>query len=259
MSIDSGTPSREVYLDDALKWLQNNPAPVGASVVTSLPDCSEVPELSFDAWKVWFCDLVKLIIHWVPRECHIIFFQSDIRKERVGYVDKSYLVQRAAEECPGCYLVWHKIICRKPPGTIARGRSSFSHMLCFEKVLREAPRRPGPEVIADAGTMPWSRAMGSNACMLACKFLQDESPFTKCVVDPFCGQGSMLACANSFGFAAIGVELNTKRCRAARMMTWPPTKHYSGRGAPVHDTQEPLSPGGEDQVGDGDLQEDDDG
>jgi tRNA G10 N-methylase Trm11 len=36
------------------------------------------------------------------------------------------------------------------------------------------------------------------------------------VLDPFCGQGTVLALANAFGFDAIGVDLSKKRCKIAR-------------------------------------------
>jgi tRNA G10 N-methylase Trm11 len=39
------------------------------------------------------------------------------------------------------------------------------------------------------------------------------------VVDPFCGQGTVLAVANTLGLAAIGVDRNSRACRAARKLT----------------------------------------
>jgi tRNA G10 N-methylase Trm11 len=63
--------------------------------------------------------------------------------------------------------------------------------------------------------MVWSRAMGEEACRVACRFLV-ENTSTQWVVDPFCGKGSVLAMANAFGLDALGVDLSDKRCRAAR-------------------------------------------
>jgi tRNA G10 N-methylase Trm11 len=56
--------------------------------------------------------------------------------------------------------------------------------------------------------------MGEVACRVACRFLRDETA-TRLVVDPFCGEGSILAMANAFGLAAIGIDLSGKRCKAA--------------------------------------------
>jgi tRNA/tmRNA/rRNA uracil-C5-methylase (TrmA/RlmC/RlmD family) len=41
---------------------------------------------------------------------------------------------------------------------------------------------------------------------------------TRVVVDPFCGHGTALAVANHFGFDALGIELSTRKVRAARRL-----------------------------------------
>lgn len=209
-------PRREVIHADALTWLAENPAAPGSSVVTSLPDIAEVPERGFDGWRVWFADCARRIIQWLPPEGVAIFFQSDIRRGGV-WVDKGYLVQRAAEE-EDAWLLWHKIVCRKPPGTITHGRASYSHLLCFSRPRAAPPKRPGPDVLADAGFMPWSRAMGVSACQLACRFLSEETA-TRRVVDPFCGHGTVLAVANAMGFDALGIDVSVRQCRAARKLS----------------------------------------
>jgi hypothetical protein len=72
-------------------------------------------------------------------------------------------------------------------------------------------------VLPEPGAMAWSRAMGTAACQLACRYLRDETS-TRTVFDPFCGRGSVLAVASSLGFDVIGVDLSAKRCRATRAM-----------------------------------------
>jgi tRNA G10 N-methylase Trm11 len=62
--------------------------------------------------------------------------------------------------------------------------------------------------------MSWSRAMGAAACEAAICFL--ASIDARVVVDPFCGQGSILAAANAHGLDAIGVELSRRRAARAR-------------------------------------------
>lgn len=195
--------------------MSENVAEPGASVVTSLPDVSEMGHLDFDGWRSWFIDAARRVIAWTPREGAAIFFQSDIRRGTT-IVDKGHLVMRAAEE-EGAALVWHKIVCRRPPGTVSFGRPSWSHMLCIAREPKPIPKRPGPDVLPDAGHMPWSRAMGVLACRLACGYLRDELS-AKVIVDPFCGRGTVLAVANTMGLDAIGVELSAKRCRAARAL-----------------------------------------
>lgn len=208
---------RRVIQADAVAWMTNNRAAERTSVVTSLPDISEMSGLSFDAWRQWFIATAVQVMSWVPADGVSIFFQSDIRYQN-RLVDKGYLIMRAAEEL-GATLLWHKIVCRKPPGTIAFGRPSYSHMICVSpSACPTAPSHPGPDVLADAGRMSWSRAMGEAACVVACRYLREETT-TRVVVDPFCGKGSILAVANAHGFAAIGVDLSAARCRAALKLT----------------------------------------
>lgn len=203
---------RRVFCAEALTWLRENPAGGGTSVITSLPDLSEIPHLTPAAWREWFRTAARDIMRWIPKEGVAIFYQSDVRLQGT-WIDKGYLVLQAAEEV-GASLLWHKIVCRKPPGTISPGRPSYSHMLCVAPQSRPPAARPGPDVIPDAGFMPWPRAMGAKAAAVACRYLRDETE-TRTLVDPFCGEGSLLAVANASGFAAIGVDLSPRRCRIA--------------------------------------------
>lgn len=206
--------TRHIVQADALGWLDANRAEPDMSVVTSLPDVSEL-QLDFDAWRAWFVDAARRVVRWLPEAGVAVFFQSDIR-HRGAWVDKGYLVLRAAEE-EGAVVLWHKIACRHPPGTVALGRPSYSHMICLSRTARGSMRRPGPDVLPDAGEQPWSRAMGVIACRVACRFLLDETG-TRTVVDPFCGRGTVLAVANGMGLDALGIDISAKRCKAARAL-----------------------------------------
>jgi hypothetical protein len=215
-SESSASPTRNVYRAEALAWLDEHPAGELSSVITSLPDVSEVPELGLDGWRSWFVEAATRVMSWLPARGLAVFYQSDIRREG-AWVDKSYLVLRAAEAAQ-VSLLWHKIVCRKPPGTITHGRASYSHLLCVSKTPRSSVRHPGPDVILEAELLPWSNAMGVEACRAACRFLREESE-TRIVVDPFCGRGTVLALANSLGFDAIGIDRSTRCCRAARRLS----------------------------------------
>jgi hypothetical protein len=113
--------------------------------------------------------------------------------------------------------VFHKIVCREPPGTVSYGRPNYSHLLCFAKRPSTLRRASGPDVLADAGFMSWSKATGERACEYCCRFLR-EATLTRVVVDPFCGHGTVLAVANALGLAAIGVDSSARKCRAARRL-----------------------------------------
>jgi hypothetical protein len=198
---------------DGIEWMRAQPAQAGTSVITSLPDLSELPELGFDGWQRWFVDAARTVLRWVPASDMAIFFQSDVLHERV-WVSKSHMVMQAAD-AEAARLVWHKIVCRRPAGTSTWGRASYSHMLCFTRGEAPAVQAASPDVLPDAGATTWSRGMGTAACETACRYLKRHT-HTRRIVDPFCGRGSVLAVAHALGFEVTGVELSKKRCRAAR-------------------------------------------
>lgn len=208
-------PAREVHCADAFTWLAGRSSS-GESYVTSLPDVCEVP-LAFPAWRAWFIDAAAAVLRATPPEGVAIFYQTDIKHEGV-WVDKSHLVQLASERC-GRVLAWHKIACRKPPGTLMFGRPGYAHLLCLAHHPRPEP--DGLPDVFDTGMMTWTRATGVAACRIACTYIQRFTT-TRTVVDPFCGRGTVLAVANALGLAAVGVDLSAKRCRVARNLTVDP-------------------------------------
>lgn len=207
--------NRTIHQADALSWLDQSPILSGSSLITSLPDVSEVPERGFEGWRDFFTQAARLCAARVPDEGVAIFFQSDIRHAG-AWVDKGYLVARALEGT-GLLLLWHKVVCRRPAGTVTFGRASYSHLLAFGRTPRGLPERSTADVIPDAGFMPWSKAMGVTACKVACTFVLRETE-TRTIVDPFCGYGTVLAVANALGMDAVGVDLSARKCRRARTL-----------------------------------------
>jgi hypothetical protein len=206
---------RTVHRADALEWLRAHGPLVGASVITSLPDVSEVPALGFDGWRAWFGQAAEAVMGAVPDDGLAIFFQSDIRRDGV-WVDKGALVSGAAAAA-GMLPLFHKIVCRLPPGTVTFGRASYAHLLGFGRRPRPTLARGSADVLADAGFMPGNKSMGVNACLEACRFVKAETS-TRTIVDPFCGWGTVLAVANALGMDAVGVDLSVRMCRKARAL-----------------------------------------
>ncbi len=211
-------PTRTIYCEDALTWMASSPGLetlARASVITSLPDLSEIPELGLAGWQRWFEDAAFAVLRSLGGEGVALFFQSDIRHGG-RWIDKSNLVQRAADRSDHC-LLFHKIVCRLPAGTPTQGRSSYSHLLAFAQGPRPTLRRPTPDVLPDGGHQPGKKSMGVNACLLACRFVLDETA-TRTIVDPFCGFGTALAVANALGMDAVGVDRSSRMCRHARQL-----------------------------------------
>lgn len=218
MSTPPTPPQRTIYCEDALKWLESRDVQQGASFIASMPDRSEFPSLSLSEWKDWFTKAAALILSRCPDDGVAIFYQTDIKVDGT-WVDKGYLCQRAAEQT-GHALLWHKVTCRSAPGIITFGRPSYSHLLCFSKGVRVNLERSTADVLPEAGETTWTRGMGVQACIMACRFVLSHTS-TRTVIDPFCGHGTVLAVANEMGLDAIGVELSAKRAKKARALQAP--------------------------------------
>jgi hypothetical protein len=213
---DGRSPRRTVHHGDAIAWLREAGSLAGCSVVTSLPDVSELPALGLDGWRRWFEDAALLTMQSVPDEGVAIFHQSDIRHSGL-WVDKGAMVARAAERA-GMGLLFHKIVCRVAPGTPTRGRAGYAHLLAFARTLRPSLRRATADVLPDAGFRPGTKAMGVRACVEACRYVIAETG-TRTIVDPFCGYGTVLAVANALGLDAVGVDLSTRMCKKSRNLS----------------------------------------
>lgn len=206
---------REVHCADALAWLTARPALEGCALVTSLPDASEFPALTLDGWRRWFIDAAALVMSRCPDNSVAIFFQTDVKKDG-AWVDKGFLCQKAAEQA-GLAQLWHKIVCRAPPGSTTFGRAAYSHLLCFSRGVRLDLSKATPDVLPEPGENLWTRGMPVEACKAACRYVMTNTA-SRTIVDPFCGLGTVLAVANALGLDAIGVELSPKRARKARAL-----------------------------------------
>jgi hypothetical protein len=209
------TSARTVHCEDALSWLEKFSPQGKSSFVASLPDISEFPSYQLSDWKRWFIETAKLIMMKTPPEGVAVFFQSDIKWEGT-WVDKAHLIQKAAEEI-GHELLWHKIFCRAPVGTTTFGRPAYSHLLCFSKDFRLDPSRSSPDVWGDLGEKTWQRGMGLEASLFVADFIKNVVG-SDTLINPFCGEGSVLAAGEAKGLQTIGIERSPKRAQKARTL-----------------------------------------
>ena len=82
-----------------------------------------------------------------------------------------------------------------------------------------AGARKGPvEGVNAGGHMSWSHAIGEDACAMAVEYCAEHVSAggeRAAVLNPFCGQGSVLAVANGYGLDAVGMDVSLKCCRIA--------------------------------------------
>lgn len=204
---------RIVYCEDAIQWLERSLVLNDSSLVASLPDISEFSGMSLEQWKEWFINTARLILSRTSKDGVTIFYQSDIKVDGV-WIDKGYLCQKAAE-LEGHALLWHKIGARVTPGNTTFGRPAYSHILCFGQNVRADAKHSTADILPDLGVKTWERGMGYEACRMIAKFILEQTN-TRTVINPFCGQGSMLVAANAVGLSAIGIERSAKRAEMAR-------------------------------------------
>jgi len=218
-------PDREVICGDGVEYLRRGHFPPDQAVVTSLPDHSELPGLGFEGWREWFVETAALACAAVADQAVAVFYQTDVKLDG-RWVDKAHLVLGGADRA-GAHLLWHKVVCRAPPGTTTFGRPAYAHLLCLSRGLRLPPGRSSPDVLPRLGEMTWARAMGREACEAVAGFLLADTG-CRTVVDPFCGLGTMLAVANAHGLDAVGVERSPKRAERARTLVLGPTPARAG-------------------------------
>lgn len=216
---ESPAPNRTVLVGDGVAWLNETALPPSHAIVTSLPDVSEMRALGFDGWRSWFVDTVALACSRVAETAPAVFFQTDVKRDG-RWVDKAHLVALGAERA-GAACLFHKVVCRVPPGRTTFGRPGYAHLIAFSRGLHVSLDASTPDVLPALGGMPWPRAMGTAACEETCRFLA-QATACRVVVDPFCGFGTMLAVANAYGFAAVGVERSPKRARRASALRFVP-------------------------------------
>lgn len=198
---------KTVICADSFEWLPANRNQ--GSVVTSLPDASEIGIEDLDEYEKWVRRAATECFLSASEGCPVIFVQTDRRKGGRQF-SKSNLLQNVAKE-NGWVLVWHKIELSQEIGKANLYRPTFRHMLCFGNGKVTAGQAT-PDVI------PVSRrlcpmAFGFEAGKVAVEFCMR---YAKRICDPFCGHGTVLHVAESLGADSVGVDIDQKVCEVAK-------------------------------------------
>jgi hypothetical protein len=258
-AIHRGSVLRTIVCTDSFDWLRQQPVfPRRCHLVTSLPDIGELqPPMQPEAYEAWFIATVRDLISRLSEHAVACFYQTDGRHSGAngGWLDKGFLCQLGAREA-GATCLWHRVVCADRPGQIRGGRCGYARLLCFSKRLRCVSA--GVDVLPDRGFMSYAGAAGEAACLAAVQYVviahnaasapmsqmvqsgsqggaqtdcatalpEEESDAPALVLDPFCGEGSVLAVANALSLDAIGIDLNRKRCGEATVRR--PHEHVAG-------------------------------
>ena len=175
--------------------------------------------MSLDAWTGWFVDAARAVLDQPsPTTASRSSFRATSNARAVGFEQGRALVQRAADAA-GAPLLFHKIVCRKPAGSVTFGRASYAHLVAFARGVRPRPERATADVLPDGGFQPAAKSMGVTACLDACRFVVRETPTRTIPGQSFCGYGTVLAVANAIGLDAVGVDVSSRMARRARTLT----------------------------------------
>ena len=217
---------------DAVMWLKNSSEVFPGSVFTGVPDILDIPEISSISdlndrhikYIIWFECVLESIFNRIQEGQFAIFSQTDAKLiDENGYliawIDKSCICSRIAAKCH-CNLLWHKLCVdsdSSPTSEPSGYRPGYTHLLCYGKGtsgIYHISQFQVPDVI-DRGAMIWQKAIGLEACVLGIAFLMNVAK-TSIVINPFCGHGTILAVANYFHVAALGVEILPSRAKQSR-------------------------------------------
>jgi|SRR5208282_745979 len=200
----------EIIWADSLVWL---PANIGqGSVITSLPEATELGMENIQEYIAWFTKAARLCFLSASEDCPLVFSQTD-RKAGGQWLDKAHLLHCVADNL-GFHCLWHKIELRLDAGKVVLMRPGYRHLIAFGK----GKVRPGPvsEDVIRPGPTLYADGLNYRAAELAVSLCLRH---TNKIVDPFCGRGTVPAIAERLGAHSTGVDISEEQCSIARALT----------------------------------------
>ena len=197
---------RDVYCADSNDWLNGKKFKI---IITSLPDMEEVG-LSYLEWREWIIKTSKNLIDSLYNDSIIFFYQTD-RKYDGQIIDKKTLISSVFLE-NGFNNILSKIILKREPNKIDLFRPTYTNLFAFSKNIKSG--KATADVI-HSGKMIYKNAMGFNAVECCINFIKSKK-IEGNILDPFCGQGSVLKISNDLGFNSIGVDILEEQFKKAK-------------------------------------------
>jgi hypothetical protein len=204
---------KTIICADSLDWLPANRDQ--GSIVTSLPDASEIGIKDLDEYEKWVRRAAMECFLSASTDCPVIFVQTDRRKGGRQF-SKAKLLMNVADE-QGWFLLWHKIELAAEVGKSNLYRPTFRNMLCFGKGKMSAGQATA-DVIPPSKRL-YEMAFGFEAAEVCVEFCKK---FSNRVLDPFCGHGTVLHVAEELGMDSVGVDIDPKVCEVARQFVFEP-------------------------------------
>jgi hypothetical protein len=198
---------KTVICADSFEWLPPNRD--RGSIITSLPDASEIGIEDLGEYEKWVRRAATECFLSASKRCPVVFVQTDRRKGGRQFSKSNLLMNIAADL--GWFLLWHKIELAQEVGKSNLYRPTFRNMLCFGRDGMTAGQAT-PDVIP-VSKRSYPMAFGFAAARVCVEFCKR---FTKRVCDPFCGQGTVLHVAEQMGLHSVGVDIDPKVCEVAR-------------------------------------------
>ncbi len=200
--------SREIIVADSLQYLRGVKSL--PNVVTGLCDLDET-DMDMSQYLQFFKDIASLIFTKLDKVGYAIFIQTD-RKYQGSWLDKSYMLSDIAFS-HGCKMVWHKIALHREVGRTDLHRPCYAHMLCYTYT-----GKPGAAFndVLPVSTKLYKNGTPLGAAEAAVNFIKNNNKKNTTIVDPFVGQGTVVAMANNYGLDAIGIDIDPKQAELAR-------------------------------------------
>ena len=124
--------SSQVIVADAFEYLPQQRFDNVTSIVTSLPDESELSESvlqKYNGYESFLRQSTRLILKSLSPYSYAIFMQTD-RKKNGHWIDKASIITHEAHK-QQWHTIFHKIILTTGLDKINLYRPTYTHMLCF--------------------------------------------------------------------------------------------------------------------------------